>query len=163
MTRHQDGDYGQGFGGDTRPVVLATATQGLRETELRPPPDVLRGAAGDWDEAGGGGAKGSVFASLVAQVFEARFQSHYGPACGYRCSQAAGARYGPACVAGVHMQERPCTAQAMGFELGRAEKVGLLAMMLLPSPPACGAELKGAILHASPLFCPFTSTPASAG
>ena len=72
LTCHQDGDYGQGFGGETRPVVLASATQGLRETELRPPPDVLRSAAGDWDEAGGG-AKGSVFASLVAQVFEARF------------------------------------------------------------------------------------------
>ena len=70
MTRRQDGDYGQGFGGDTRPVVLATSTQGLRETELRPPADVMRGPAGDWDESNG--AKGSVFASLVAHVFEVR-------------------------------------------------------------------------------------------
>ena len=54
-------------------MVLATSTQGLRETELRPPLDVLRGASADWDEAGGG-ARGSVFASLVAQVFEVRSQ-----------------------------------------------------------------------------------------
>lgn len=88
MTRHrQDGDYGQGFGADTRPVVLATATQGLRETELRPPADVLRGAAGDWDEAGGG-AKGSVFASLVAQVFEVRCPV---------CIEMDGSRSCPAC------------------------------------------------------------------
>lgn len=68
----QDGDHGVGFGGEARPVVLATSTQGLRETELRPPPDAARVGGGEWDDGGAGGAKGSVFASLVSQVFEVR-------------------------------------------------------------------------------------------